>query len=284
MSRSDSSSVPFEIVPLGRFGAEIFGIDLSRPFDEAAVAGLRRALVDHQILIVRGQRLPPADQLRLARCFGEPEPGIARRPESHQVSGHPNVLYLSNKPGSPTVDYGVAWHSDGLAYARVPHGITMLHCIACPSGVGATLFANQFLAYEAMSPGFRNLLKDLYWYLPPIPFSEVPPGRGLAQPIVRAHPVTGRRFVFCAPGTRQLRGLSRQESEGILKTVYACQVRETVIYRHDWCELDVVLWENCGLLHNRADVVDFGRQGLRAMHRVATSGNFAAIECEAAED
>ncbi|MGO1070187.1 TauD/TfdA dioxygenase family protein [Lysobacter sp. CA199] len=284
MSRVDSPKVGFDLAPLGRFGAEVSGIDLREALDESTMAQLRRALAEHQILVIRGQSLPPADQTRFARCFGESEPGIARRPEGHQVAGHPNILYLSNRPGSPTMDYGVAWHSDGLAYARVPHGITMLHCIACPPGVGATLFANQYLAYQAMSAGFRKLVRDLYWYLPPIPFSEVPPGKGLAQPMVRAHPVTGREFVFCSPSARQIRGLSRQESEGLLKVVHEYQVREELVYRHQWRELDVVLWENCALLHNRDDVVDYASQGLRAMHRAATSGTFAAIECEAAED
>lgn len=284
MSRVQSPQTGFELAPLERFGAQVSGLDLRQPIGESVAAQLRQALAEHQILIVRGQSLPPAEQTRFARCFGEDEPGIARRPAAHQVPGHPNILYLSNRPGSPTNEYGVAWHSDGLAYARVPHGATLLHCIACPPEVGATLFASQYLAYEAMPADLRRRLRDLYWYLPPIAFSEVPPGRGLAQPMVRAHPVTGREFLFCSPGAQRIRGLSRQDSEELLRIVHDYQVRERWVYRHRWRELDVVLWENCALLHNRDDVVDFERHGLRAMHRSATCGNFAAIECEAAQE
>ena len=78
--------------------------------------------------------------------------------------------------------------------------------------------------------------------------------------------------------------MTRYESEEILKLVHEYQVRDAFVYRHAWRELDLVVWENCALLHNRADVVDFATQGLRAMHRSATSGSFEAVECEAAED
>lgn len=215
MTYTSSEDAPFEVIPLGNFGAEAAGIDLRKPFDDGTAHYLRMILTKFQILVFRKQTLSPADQTRITRCFGDLETGIPRRPEGHQVPGHPDILYLSNKPGSPTLGYGSAWYSDGLAYARVPHSITMLHCINCPPGVGDTLFANQYGAYEAMSE---------------------------------------------------------------------YQVRDEFVYRHAWRELDVVLWENCTLLHKRADVVDFATHGLRAMHRSATCGRFEAIECEAAED
>lgn len=297
MSYTNSQNAPFEVIPFGEFGAEVAGIDLKRPVDGETAHRLRMVLAKFQILVFRKQTLSPAEQVRFTRCFGNLEPGIARRPEAHQVPEHPDILYISNKPGSPTLDYGSAWHSDGLAYARRPHGVTMLHCIACPPGVGDTLFANQYQAYGAMSEGLRNILKGLYWHLPRasrnlprkprhlprISYSEIPTGRGLAQPMVRTHSETGRTFLFCSPSARQIRGMTRYESRGILKLVHEYQVREAFVYRHAWRELDVVVWENCTLLHHRADVVDFATQGLRAMHRSATSGSFEAIECEAAE-
>lgn len=284
MSYTKAQDAPFEISPLGGFGAQISGIDFKKPIDEETAHYLRIVLATFQLLLFRKQTLSPVDQARFTRCFGNLEPGIARRPEVHQVPGHPDILYISNEPDSPTSDYGSAWHSDGLAYARVPHGLTMLHCIACPPAVGHTLFANQYQAYGAMSEVLRSTLKGLYWHLPRMPYSEIPTGKGLAQPMVRTHSETGREFIFCAPGARQIRGMTRHESAGILQLVHEYQVRDEFVYRHTWRELDVVVWENCTLLHSRADVVDFEKQGLRAMHRSATSGSFEAIECEAAED
>ncbi|HEY0462056.1 MAG TPA: TauD/TfdA family dioxygenase [Pyrinomonadaceae bacterium] len=284
MRRAKFLHTPFEILPLNNFGAEVLDFDLSRPFAHEVSEHLRMALAKFQILIFRNQNISPADQTRITQCFGELEPGIVRRPENHQVPDHPNILYLSNENDSPTLDYGSAWHSDGLAYARIPHGMTMLYCIACPPGAGATLFANQYMAYEAMKESFQNILNDLFWYLPKIDYSEVPAGKGLAQPLMRIHPETGRKFIFCSPSACQIRGMTRLESAGILKVVHAYQVRNEFVYCHYWQKNEVVMWENCALLHNRADVVDFAAQGLRAMHRSATEGRFEAIECEAAEE
>jgi taurine dioxygenase len=275
---------PFQVTPLGEFGAEIVGADLAQPLNENVARHLRGALAAFQLLVLRKQHLLPAQQVKLASCFGDLEGGVARRPEGHRLPGHPDILYLTNECASPTAKYGMSWHSDGLAYATVPHGATLLYCLACPPGVGDTLFANQYRAYAAMSDGLRSLLSGLFWHLPKIPYSEIPPGKGLVHPIVRQHPQTKRHFVFCAPNACQLRGLTRRESTGLLDVIHEYQLRDEGVYRHSWAPRDLVVWENCALLHNRADAVDFRTQGLRAMHRSATSGNLEAIECEAAED
>ncbi|MEC5152443.1 alpha-ketoglutarate-dependent taurine dioxygenase [Cryobacterium psychrotolerans] len=178
----------------------------------------------------------------------------------------------------------MAWHSDGLAYARRPHGATALHCLECPSGPGGdTLFADQYGAYESIPDDVRPSLDGLYWYLPSIDHSEVPEGRGLIQPIVRVHPVTGRRFIYCSPQATRLRGLTDAQSDRILGIVHASQVEEELVYRHSWRSDDVVIWENASLLHNRAEVLDFSSQGLREMHRSATTGDVEATECEAVD-
>ncbi|QGH65235.1 hypothetical protein GHV42_05370 [Xanthomonas oryzae pv. oryzicola] len=273
----------FEASPLGDFGAELSGIDLSAPISSGIAQELRSALARFQVLVFRNQSLNPSAQEELTRCFGEFELSVSRRPQAHQIPGHPNILYLSNQPGSVTVDYGKAWHSDGLHYARTPHGATLLYCIACPTGEGQTWFANQYAAHAALPENVRQKLGDASWYLPDVLHSEVPHGRGLSQPIIRTHPETGNRFIFCSPAARQLRGMTRAESEELLKVVHASQTLEANIYRHAWKPGELVVWENCTLLHRRAAPVSFELHGLRAMHRSATTGKFSAVECEAAE-
>jgi taurine dioxygenase len=282
MTLFESHDLPFSVVSLGAFGAEIAGLDLNG-VTEAYTRDLRAALARYQILVFRRQSLTPEAQIRVTQCFGVLEPGIARRPEAHQVPGHPNLLYLSNETNSPTSNYGMGWHSDGLAYARTPHGPTILHCFDCAPGVGDTLFASQYLAYGALSASFQRLISDLYWHLPDIPFSEIPPGRGLAHPLIRVHAHTGKAFLFCSPASRQILGMTRAESAGILDVVHRIQVHEDFVYRHAWRKSDVVIWENCTLLHTRADVVDVRRHGLRVMHRSAAAGDWQAIDCDAAE-
>lgn len=279
MSDSRAASVAF--APLEGFGAEVHGVELGTPMSLEVAARLRAALAAFQFLVFRGQPLEPRAQRWLTRCFGDFEPGLSRRPRSHQVEGYPEILHLSNKPGSETSEYGMGFHSDGLAYARIPHGATILHCVASPPHVGDTLFADQYSAYDALPMDIREIAERAYWYLPPIPYSEVPTGKQLAQPIVRRHPITGRRFIFCAPNATQLHGMTGDDSARILDTVHACQVREDCVRRHSWRPHDTVVWENCTLLHSRAGAVDFETQGLRAMHRSATSGDFEAREYDA---
>jgi len=282
MTPIERQDFPFSLISEGAFGAEIAGLDLNA-VTGAHVRDLRVALARFQILVFRRQSLTAEAQIRLTRCFGVLEPGIARRPEGHQVPGHPELLCLSNAIDSETSNYGMGWHSDGLAYARKPHGVTILHCIDCPPGVGDTLFASQYLAYGVLSAGFRRLISNLYWHLPDVPFSEIPTGMGLAHPLIRVHSHTGKAFLFCSPASQQIRGMTRHESTGILDVVHRIQVHEDFVYRHAWRKSDVVIWENCALLHTRADVVDLKRHGLRVMHRSATAGDYEAIDCESAE-
>lgn len=272
------------VEPLGRLGGEIHGLDVSN-FELCPnfSALLRTELARFQVLVLRRQVLEPCRQAELTKCLGPLEGSLSRRPREHRVTSHPDVLYLSNEPGSSTAEYGLGWHSDGLAYAKTPHGATVLYCVACPEGVGDTLFASQYDALSATSDQFRSLLRQLYWYLPRIPHSEVPKGRGLIQPMVRTHVGTKREFLFCAPGASQIYGMSVLESAGILGIVRMFQARDDFIYRHRWQPGDVVIWENCALLHTRADLVDYARDGLRAMHRSATAGDFSAREVDPAD-
>lgn len=270
----------FEIVPLGSFGAEVVGLNLGKNCNEIVIKELRYNLSKHQFLLFRNQAISPQDQNRITSYFGSFEPSILNRPTSHQVPGHPNILHLNNLPGSPTVKYGFSWHSDGLAYAKVPHGVTILYCLDCPTGTGDTLFANQYEAYKAMPVSLRNLVKDLYWYLPTMPYSEVKEGKRLLQPIVRIHPVTQQEFLFIAPNACEIRGMSINDGGDLLNTVRRFQTDDKLIYRHSWNRRDLILWENCTLLHNRADNVSFEEHGLRSMYRSATKGSFSAIECD----
>lgn len=262
---------------LGSFGVEVQGLDISS-LDASQSKAVASSLSKHQLLLFRGQTLTPAEQLAFTTVFGRLEDSLARRPASHQHGDSVGVLYLSNEPGSSTSEYGMGWHSDGLAYAKTPHGATVLSCAACPPGVGATLFADQYLAASYLSDAFKEFIRARRWYLPKIPHSEVEPGRRLSQPLLRVHGTTGKEFVFCAPGATEVEGLSEIESSAVLAVIRRVQATSLNVYRHEWKPGDVIVWENCTLLHSREDTVEFSTQGRRAMYRSATAGDFAAIE------
>lgn len=262
----------------GKFGALALCSAQACSADDAAARLVRTYLARFQLLVFRDQALTPAQQMIFTGLFGEPEPSLSLRPNDHMVADCPGVLRLHNRPGSPTFDYGQSWHSDGLAYARIPHGVTILSCKACPDGVGDTLFSSQVLAYQAMPEDLRGEIERLSWLLPPMPFSEVPDGKALVHPMVRTHPLSGQKFIFCAPNAQRILGMSTDESTKLLTRVRDYQLAANCQYRHRWRPGDLVVWDNCGLLHNRADVITYERHGLREMHRTATMGNFPATE------
>src|SRR5688572_9312853 len=98
-------------------GAEVEGLDLGQPIDGETSARLRRALVEHQVLVFHGQRLSPEQLLYFTAAFGELR---APRDEGEALRGYPHVIRVGNEPTSRTRWYGSVWHSDGLAFTERP--------------------------------------------------------------------------------------------------------------------------------------------------------------------
>src|SRR4051794_17369578 len=145
-----------EIRPLaGAIGAEIFGIDLAAPLDDETVAAIRRAWLDHLVIFLRDQELPPAEFLAFARHFGEP----IEYPFVRGIDGFPEITPVV-KLEQERVNFGGLWHSD-TSYLEIPPMGTMLVAREVPPHGGDTLFANMYLAYESLSAGMRRLLHGL---------------------------------------------------------------------------------------------------------------------------
>src|SRR5712691_10826121 len=139
----------------GAIGAEIAGIDLAARLDDEMIAAIRRAWLDHLVIFCRGQNLPPARLLAVARRFGEP----IEYPFLQGVDGFPEITPVV-KLEDERVNFGGLWHSD-TAYLEAPPMGTMLLAREVPPDGGDTLFANIYLAYETLSPGMRQLLDGL---------------------------------------------------------------------------------------------------------------------------
>src|SRR5205823_13511696 len=145
-----------EIRPLaGAIGAEIAGIELSREINDATIAAIRRAWLDHLVIFFRAQPLPPAQFLAFARRFGTP----IEYPFVRGIDGFPEITPVV-KLEHERVNFGGLWHSDTTYLDRPPMG-TMLVAREVPPYGGGTLFANMYLAYESLSPGLRRLLDGL---------------------------------------------------------------------------------------------------------------------------
>src|SRR5262245_35563593 len=144
------SCAAFEVRPLsGAIGAEIHGVDLARELADDTIVALRRAWLDHVVIFFRGQQLAPPQFMSLARRFGQPVeyPFLKGLPGFAEITP---VVKLEHE----TVNFGGVWHSD-TTYLECPPMGTMLLALEVPPAGGDTLFANQYLAYEALSPRLR---------------------------------------------------------------------------------------------------------------------------------
>jgi alpha-ketoglutarate-dependent sulfate ester dioxygenase len=263
----------------GCFGAELVGASLA---DDDAAADVLDLLHEHLVLVVRDQVLAAADQVALARRIGMPTPA---HPVTPGLDGFPEVLVLDGALGGKNA----MWHTDVTFMSRPP-AVSILVADELPEFGGDTLWADMRSAYTGLSAPIRTLIDGLaavhrisplaYWG---VPFDDalnrddamtlyeqsksvVP----VVHPMVRVHPVTGRPSLFVNPGfTSHVVGLSRHESDGLLKLLYEHATQPEFIVRHRWRPGDVVMWDNRATMHYATD--DYG-SATRKMRRVTLAG------------
>jgi taurine dioxygenase len=264
----------------GALGAEILGIDLSRPHGDEVVAALRAAWLKHLVLFFRDQDLPPERLLALARTLGEP----IEYPFVKGIDGFPEIIAVLKREHE-RVNFGGIWHSD-TAYLEIPPKGTMLVAREVPPCGGDTIFANQYLAYETLSDGMRRLLDGLVAVnssakadvtktredrLRDGGISEARQEYVAEHPVVRTHPETGRKALYVnAAHTLRFRDMTEAESAPILQYLFAHQVRPEFTCRFAWRAGSVALWDNRCVQHNPVNDYHGHR---RLMHRVTLAGD-----------
>lgn len=272
--------MPIEFTPLsGAIGAEIHGIDLARATDEQ-IAEIRQVWLAHNVIFFRGQTLPPADFLALARRFGTP----IEYPFVKGIEGFPEIIPVLKLPHEK-VNFGGIWHSD-TTYLEQPPAATMLVAREIPTHGGDTLFANMYLAYETLSDGMKKLLQGLR-YISSSAKADVSRTREdrikdskrddaktlyeATHPVVRTHPETGRKALYVnVAHALRFENMTVEESAPLLD--YLCQhsIRPEFTCRFRWTPGALALWDNRCTLHN--PVNDYHGQ-LRSMHRITLAGD-----------
>lgn len=257
----------FDIRPLSNaLGAEVFGIDLSRPLSDTAFARLHQAHLDHHVLVFRDQQITPAEQVDFSARWG-----TLQRHVLHQfaLAGHPDVLIVSNivENGKPIGlgDAGVFWHSD-LSYKDKPSLGSFLHAQELPADGGDTLFANQHLAWDLLPDALRSQVQGKraeHSYLkqyaelqrrspwrPDLSEQQVAAVPPVWHPIVRTHPESGRKALFVSEHfTTRVEGLAPEESDALLQALFAHSTQDRFVYRHRWRPGDMVFWDNRSVVH-----------------------------------
>ena len=267
-----------EVAPVaGALGAEVVGVDIAHPLEDAVVAEIRRALLDYLVLFFHGQRLTPHQQIAFAQRFGVPM-------EYPQLKGLPDCPLITPvvKLEHERVNFGGIWHSD-TTYLEHPPMASMLYAVEIPPHGGDTLFANQYLAYETLSETFRQLLNELIGINSSLKAdasrtredrlraagveSKVLVGE---HPVVRTHPETGRKALFVNVGhTTHFKGFSEAESRPLLEYLFRHQIRPEFTCRFRWQVGSLAFWDNRCTQHNPVNDYHGFR---RIMHRITLAG------------
>lgn len=269
----------------GAIGAEIAGVDLSRPLADEVFAEIHRAFLDHAVVFFRDQTLAPARQIAFARRFGAPEV----HPIVNGTEVHPELVRVW-KPAGESASFGTGWHSDNSFFPS-PSLASLLYGVVIPPFGGDTLFASMEQAYEALSGEMKRLLDGLvgvhsasraydparvgehkYRGEAPITYRWSESIRDeVEHPIVRTHPETGRKSLYVNPMfTLGVRGFRRAESEALLGFLFQHAAAPDWSCRFRWTPGAVALWDNRCVWHYALD--DY-REFERVMHRVTIAGD-----------
>jgi taurine dioxygenase len=253
-------------------GAEVAGVDLAR-LSNVEASALHDALMTHQVLFFRDQKMSVEQHKALGRLFGELLVHPAAKAE---VEGHPEIRVVHADETSTSAT-GEVWHSDLSCTAEPPMG-SILYLQRTPSVGGDTQFANMYLAYEALSEPIKRLCEGLTAvHTSAHVFSKQSYGRSdktfpeAVHPVVRTHPVTGRKALFVNRGfTTRISGLKRPESDALLGLLLRHAETPEFQCRFQWAIDSVAFWDNRCALHRAT--FDYHPQ-VRHGHRVTIKGD-----------
>lgn len=270
------------ITPLSpALGALVEGLDLARPLDTFQREQVEQTLLSHQVLFFRDQPLEPQQQATFARHFGD----LHIHPIYPNIPEQPEVLVLDT--AVTDVRDNALWHTD-VTFLETPALGAVLAAKQLPPYGGDTLWASSSAAYDALSTPIQHLLQgltathDLSRSFPEERFSltqqeqerledakrKHPPR---SHPVVRTHPVTGRKGLFVNEGfTTRINELSAAESDALLRFLFVHATRPEFTLRWRWQANDVAFWDNRITQHF---AVDDYRPQRRVMHRATILGD-----------
>jgi taurine dioxygenase len=251
----------------GTIGADVRGLDLSRPLSNAVAIKLRRALVDYLVLFFRDQRLAPEHQLALSARLGP----LLRVPYVKHLDEHPDIIAILKEAHERTNSpFGNGWHSDFSFLEEPPMG-SILYAREVPRHGGDTLWCNMYEAYEALSVGMKRMLTGLKAMHSLPALRSVAAGHEVAHPVVRFHPKSGRKALFVnAMYTVRFKDMTEAESRPLLNFLFQHCIRPEFTCRFRWAAGSLAIWDNRCTLHYAVNDYHGCR---RLMHRTTIAGD-----------
>ena len=273
------------------FAAEVAGVDIGRPLDQAAIAALWQAIDRYAVLVFRGQDLDDERQMDFARQFGEleiPRSGRADvkrrlRAEMSDISNLDEQGRVRRRDDTRRFDQlgNRLWHTDG-SFRRIPAALSMLyaHRVPRPSplGKGETEFADLRAAHDALPAATKAEIEDLValhdiaWSRAQLGFTELlfgekdvlPP---VPQRLVRVHPGSKRKTLYLAAHASAIVDWPLPDGRLLVRELIEHATRRDFVYRHEWREGDLVIWDNrCTMHRGRA----FDEREIRDLRRATT--------------
>ncbi|MEL0105875.1 MAG: TauD/TfdA family dioxygenase [Rhodospirillaceae bacterium] len=276
----------------GALGAEIFGADLSKPLNDETFGEIYRAWLDHLVIFFRDQEITPAQYIEFANKFGE----IHTHPLMKGLDDYPEVLEIL-KNEDDTYTFGNSWHTDQI-FTDKPAKASMLYAKETPPYGGDTLFANMYLAYDALSDGMEAMIGGLRALnkgdnykrrkqtgdhrsraeryaaaKTTMKLKEKPDENRVTEavhPVVRTHPETGRKSLYISVHTETLEGFNEDEADIIIDQLREHAMKPEFVCRFNWRPGSIALWDNrCTQHYAMGDYQGFRRR----MHRLMIKGD-----------
>ena len=270
-------------------GAEIRGVDLSEALDRADAREIHDAWMEHVVLLIRGQQLDDPQLIAFSGLFGNLDGApIGAVPGGKVSTGDFNeITVISNvvEDGKPIGGLGNLesdWHTDMSSYDEPP-AASILYSLEVPPSGGDTSFCNMYRAYETLPDELKAKLQDLqaihdatltsagglrHGFEAVTDVTQTP---GARHPILRTHPVAGRTALFLGRRTNAyVPGLSVEESESLLDTLWGHATRPDNAWTHKWQVGDLIMWDNRCAMHRRDK---FDNSARRIMHRTQITGD-----------
>ena len=262
-------------------GAVVGGVDLSQELPQAQIERLGELLIEHQILFFRNQPVTPQQQARFAARFGT----LHVHPIYPVLPDLPEIMLIDTHPGFlPDNDN---WHTD-VTFSQTPPMAGILAAKQLPSAGGDTLWSSSSAVYDTLSAPMQRFLEGLTaqhsvaksfpaerWANDPD--SKARYERAVAKhppvnhPVVRTHPVSGRKGLFVNEGfTTHINELSPQESQALLAFLFAQAGRPELTVRWNWRVDDLAFWDNRVTQHYA--IADYLPER-RTMHRATVNGD-----------
>ncbi|WP_439817535.1 TauD/TfdA dioxygenase family protein [Zavarzinia sp. CC-PAN008] len=269
------------------FGAIVEGFQVA-DLDDATFPAIEDLFNTRGLLVFRDQRLTPAQYAAFARRFPHGDGPLVYK--DHTLPGFPEIQALGNyaeggEAKASLNQIGIEWHTDGTS-RRLPCVATMIHAVQTPRAGGDTLFCSGYTAYDLLDAATRARIDGARatYNLANIKSavetaSDQGPTRLLVEedqpdvvhPLVRTHPVTGRKALWTTYAeVAHIDDLSQADSVALIHSLLAPGTRDEHIYAHHYLPGDLVVWDNRCMLHSTTPYTY--RDEVRLVHRIALNG------------